>query len=407
MGTMSSTLRVKLSLAMFLEYFTWGAWYVTLGTYMISQFQAGAVQIGSAYANLSVAAIISPFFVGLIADRFFAAQRVMGVLHLTGALILYLLGTISQPSLFWWLLLLYTLLYMPTMALANSITFKQLRDGGKEFPYIRVFGTAGWIAAGLMIGFMGLESSPWIFYIAAGSSVALGILSFYLPDTPPDRQSAASLSTVLGLDALVLFKSRSFIIFFVASLAICIPLSFYYSFANPFLNDVGVSNAAGKMTLGQLSEFAFMLLIPLAFRRWGVKLLLTIGIAAWILRYVLFATGNADSGMWMLYMGILLHGVCYDFFFVTGQIYTDRQAGERFKNAAQGLITFATYGVGMLIGSYVSGWITQAHALPDGGSHLYDWRGVWLAPAGISLVILVTFISVFGSNGRKMDRVNG
>ncbi len=404
MGTMSSTLRVKLSLAMFLEYFTWGAWYVTLGTYMIDQFQAGAVQIGSAYANLSVAAMISPFFVGLIADRFFAAQRVMGVLHLAGALTLYLLGTITQPSLFWWLLLLYTLLYMPTMALANSITFKQLRDGGKEFPYIRVFGTVGWIAAGLMVGFMGLESSPWIFYIAAGSSVALGILSFYLPDTPPDRGNAASLSKVLGLDALVLFRNRSFIIFFVASLAICIPLSFYYSFANPFLNDVGVTNAAGKMTLGQLSEFAFMLLIPLAFRRWGVKLLLTIGIAAWILRYGLFANGDAGAGIWMLYFGILLHGVCYDFFFVTGQIYTDRQAGERFKNAAQGLITFATYGVGMLIGSYVSGWITHAYKLPEGAGDLYDWRGVWLVPAGISLAILVAFVMVFRANGRKTDR---
>ncbi len=406
MRSMPLSLSIRLCLLMFLEYFTWGAWYVTMGMYLFNQLQAGAIQVGSAYANLAIAAIISPLFIGLIADRFFAPRKVLAVLHLGGAITLYLLGTVNDFGIFWWLLLLYTLLYMPTMALSNSITFAQLKDGGREFPLIRAFGTLGWIVAGLLIGFAGLESSPFMFYIAALSSLLLVVLSFFLPDSRPDQTArSGSLSSALGLDALVLFKDRSFVIFFLSSLAICIPLSFYYSFTNSFLNDVGVGNAAGKMTLGQFSEFIFMLFIPLLFRRYGVKTLLIIGIVAWIVRYVLFAYGDAGAGMWMLYGGIILHGVCYDFFFVTGQIYTDQQAGDRFKNAAQGLITFATYGVGMLIGSYVSGVLTAAYALPAGSDQGYDWQGVWMVPAGISLVILVVFAFVFKEKKKAAEIV--
>lgn len=392
---MSISLRARLSLAMFLEFFTWGAWYVTLGTYLFDQFGASAVQVGSAYANFSLAAALSPVFVGLVADRYFAAQRVLGVLHLLGAGVLVMLARASEYGTFWWLLLLYTLLYAPTMALMNSITFRQLSDGGKEFPLIRVFGTAGWIVAGLLLGYLGIESSASLFYLAAGSSAVLGLVSFTLPNTPPDRTGGASLGSVLGKEALVLFRQRSFLVFFLSSLAICIPLSFYYNFANPFLNDLGIPNAAGKMTLGQFSEFLFLLVIPFAFKRFGIKAMLASGIVAWIVRYVLFAYGDIDSRMGMLYAGILLHGVCYDFFFVTGQIYVDRAAGERIRSAAQGLITFATYGVGMLIGSYVSGLITEAFALPTGAAMQFDWQKVWLIPAGIAVVVLLVFLVTF------------
>lgn len=392
---MSMSLRVRLSLAMFLEFFTWGAWYVTLGTYLFDRFGASAVQVGSAYANFSLAAALSPVFVGLVADRYFAAQRVLGVLHLLGAGVLVLLARADGYGAFWWLLLLYTLLYAPTMSLMNSVTFRQLKDAGKEFPFIRVFGTAGWIVAGLLLGYLGIESSASLFYLAAGASAVLGLVSFTLPDTPPDRTGNASLGSVLGKEALVLFKQRSFLVFFLSSLAICIPLSFYYSFANPFLNDLGILNAAGKMTLGQLSEFLFLLVIPFAFKRFGIKAMLAAGIVAWIVRYVLFAYGDADNGMGMLYVGILLHGICYDFFFVTGQIYVDRAAGERIRSAAQGLITFATYGVGMLIGSYVSGLITEWFALPAGAAMQFNWQGVWLIPAGIAAVVLVVFLLTF------------
>ncbi|HWK57279.1 MAG TPA: nucleoside permease [Parapedobacter sp.] len=392
---MSISLRARLSLAMFLEFFTWGAWYVTLGTYLFEQLGASAVQVGSAYANFSIAAALSPVFVGLVADRYFAAQRVLGVLHLLGAGILVMLARADDYGAFWWLLLLYSLLYAPTMALMNSVTFRQLKDAGREFPLIRVFGTAGWIIAGLLLGYLGIESSASLFYMAAGASAILGLVSFTLPDTPPDRTGNASLGSVLGKEALVLFKQRSFLVFFLSSLAICIPLSFYYSFANPFLNDLGISNAAGKMTLGQLSEFLFLLVIPFAFKRFGIKVILIMGIIAWIVRYILFAFGDADSGMGLLYLGILLHGICYDFFFVSGQIYVDRVAGDRIRNSAQGLITFATYGIGMLIGSYISGLITEWFMLPEGSAMQFNWQGVWLVPAGIAAVVLVVFLVSF------------
>ncbi|MEO5648458.1 MAG: nucleoside permease [Ginsengibacter sp.] len=392
---MQRSIRFRLSLLMFLEYFTWGAWYVTMGTYLFANFKADAIQVGSSYANLSIAAIISPFFVGLIADRYFSAQKVLGVLHLLGAATLYYISTITEFSTFWWLILLYTLLYMPTMALANSISFTQMKDAGKEFPAVRVLGTVGWIVAGLLIGFMGIESAALTFRVAAISSFLLGIFSFFLPDTPPKNNKNNKLSAILGLDALVLFKNKSFLVFFISSIAICIPLSFYYSFTNAFLNDIGMQNAAGKMTIGQASEFFFMLLIPLLFRRLGVKKMLMIGIGAWILRYLFFAFGDMGLNGWMLYAGIALHGICYDFFFVTGQIYTDNKAGESIKSAAQGIITLGTYGLGMLIGSYVSGFLTQHFATTINGVISYQWQLVWLMPALIAGVVLVAFAILF------------
>lgn len=398
---MKPFIRTQLSLLMFLEYFIWGAWYVTMGTYLFANLDASAVQVGSSYANLAIAAIISPFFVGLIADRYFEAQKVMGVLHISGAIVLYYVGMVGEFNEFWWLILLYTVLYMPTMALANSISFHQIKDGGKEFPMIRVFGTLGWIVAGLFIGFARLESSVLTFQIAAIGSLALGILSFFLPRTPVKDEKNASLSSILGLDAFVLFKRRSFIVFFLASIAVCIPLSFYYSFANPFLNDIGMENAAGKMTIGQVSEFVFMLLIPLLFRRLGVKRIIMIGISAWILRYLLFAYGNVGPNLWMLFMGIAMHGICYDFFFVTGQIYTDNKAGKFIKSSAQGLLTFATYGVGMLIGSYLSGMVTEKFLAPPSSAFSYDWHMVWVVPSLISCLILVVFVLFFKEDKAK------
>ena len=398
---MKQSVRVSLSVLMFLEYFTWGAWYVTMGTYLFANFKVDAIQVGSSYANLSIAAIISPFFVGLIADRYFSAQKVLGVLHLLGAATLYYISTISEFNTFWWLILLYTLLYMPTMALANSISFTQMKDAGKEFPAVRVFGTIGWIAAGLLIGFMAIESAALTFQIAAASSLLLGIFSFFLPDIPAKKNN--KLTAILGLDAFILFKSRSFVVFFISSIAICIPLSFYYSFTNSFLNDIGMQNAAGKMTLGQASEFFFMLLIPLLFRRLGVKKMLLIGIGAWVVRYLFFAYGNIGPNMWMLYAGIVLHGICYDFFFVTGQIYTDNKAGDSIKSAAQGIITFGTYGVGMLIGSYVSGFLTERYAITINGVLSYQWQLVWLMPAMIAGVVLIAFAALFSDKINKVE----
>ena len=394
---MPFSIRLRLSVLMLLQYFIWGAWYVTMGTYLFKALNANALQIGSAYANLSIAAIISPFFVGLVADRFFSAQKVLGVLHITGAIVLYIISSIKGFNEFWWLILLYTLLYMPTISLANSIAFAQMKNPGKEFPSVRVFGTLGWIIAGLLVGFMNIESSELTFRIAALCSLALGIFSFFLPDTPPNKQKA-TLSAILGTDALVMFKNKSFSVFFIASIIICIPLAFYYGFTNPFLNEVGVQNAAAKMTLGQASEFVFMLVMPLLFMKLGVKKMLLAGMLAWIIRYVFFAFGNSGSEMWMLYGGIILHGICYDFFFVTGQIYIDNKAHPAIKNAAQGLITFATYGLGMLIGSYLSGYVVNRYAFAANATTTHDWQSIWLIPAGIVLVVIIFFLLLFKEN---------
>lgn len=376
---------------MFLEYFIWGAWYVTMGTYMVEHLHATGIEIGATYSALAIATMISPFFVGLIADRFFAAQRIMGVLHLVGALLLFLATRMEHSNNFYWVILVYSLLYMPTIALSNNVAFSQMTDPGKQFPWIRVFGTLGWIVAGILIGQLGIEKTSATFYMASAVSAGLGLLSFILPNTPPKAQTADA-SQALGTDAFVLFKERPYLIFFIAAILVCIPLSFYYGFANPFLNEIHFANAASKMTLGQVSEALFILAIPFLFNRIGVKKMLLMGMTAWILRYICFAYGNAETGSWMLYAGIVLHGICYDFFFVTGYMYTEKKAGEKIKNAAQGLFTFATYGVGMFIGTKFSGYIVDQNKT---GADTHNWQNIWYVPAYIALGVLIYFILFF------------
>ncbi len=353
---------VLLSLKMFLQYFIWGGWYATMGTYMAEHLGSTGVQIGAAYSALAIATMISPFFVGLIADRFFAAQKLMGVLHLLGAALLFFATKVTGNTAFYWVIVVYSLLYMPTIALSNNVAFSQMTDPGKQFPWIRVFGTLGWIVAGLLIGKFAIEQTSSTFTMAATVSAALGLFSFILPDTSPKGKATdASASKALGTEAFVLFKNKPYLLFFIAAILICIPLSFYYGFANPFLNELNVESAATKMTLGQVSEAVFILAISFLFYRIGVKNMLLMGMIAWILRYVCFAYGNSGANTWMLYAGIILHGICYDFFFVTGFMYTEKKAGEKIKNAAQGLFTFATYGLGMFIGTWVSGFVVDKY----------------------------------------------
>ncbi len=389
---MKTNTGVLLALMMLLEYFIWGAWYVTMNPYMKEHLHSSGLQIGAAYSALAIATMISPFFVGLIADRFFAAQKIMGILHLLGAALLFLATTITGNGPFYWVILLYSLLYMPTIALSNSVAFSQMTDPGKQFPWIRVFGTVGWIVAGIIIGTMKLEKTTSTFLIAAGASAALGLISFILPNTPPKANAGnGSASKALGTEAFVLFKNRPYLIFFIAAVLVCIPLSFYYGFASGFLDELHVANAAAKMTLGQFSEGLFILAIPFLFYRIGVKKMLLLGMGAWILRYIFFAYGDNGSNLWMLYAGIILHGVCYDFFFVTGYMYTEKKAGEKIKNAAQGLFTFATYGLGMFIGTLFSGFIADKYKLAEG----HNWKQIWFVPAIIAAGVLVYFIIFF------------
>tara|TARA_R110000868_G_scaffold67413_9_gene200161 strand:+ start:1689 stop:2882 length:1194 start_codon:yes stop_codon:yes gene_type:complete len=388
---------------MFLEFFIWGGWFVTLGTFLGNNLKASGAEIGMAFSTQSWGAIIAPFIIGLIADRYFNAERILGVLHLLGAFLMYQMYGANNFSLFYPYVLGYMILYMPTLALVNSISFRQMKDPAKEFSFVRVFGTIGWIVAGLIISYVFLWDAPDAradgmlkntFLMVAIASAILGLFSFTLPKTPPGvaKGEKVTISDILGLDALKLLKDRNFLVFFIASIFICIPLAFYYQNANPFLSEIGVNNPTGKMTIGQMSEVFFMLLLPYFFKKFGFKITILAGMLAWTLRYLLFAYGNAGELTFMLLMGIGLHGICYDFFFVSGQIYTDSKAGEKYKSAAQGLITLATYGVGMLIGFWIAGKITDTYLIEE---NLHDWKTIWTYPAIFALGVLVLFVLLF------------
>jgi nucleoside transporter len=383
---------------MFLEFFIWGGWFVTLGSYLARNLSATGAESAMAFSTQSWGAIIAPFIIGLIADRWVNAERLLGAIHLVGALLMARMATVSDFSSFYPTVLAYMIIYMPTLALVNAVSFRQMRDPAREFGPIRFWGTLGWIVAGLAISYVfHWDSSEALaagalrntFMMCAVASAALGLFSFTLPATPPVPQAAggSGLRQALGLDALALLKDRNYLVFFVCSILVCIPLAFYYQYANSFLVDSGIANPTGKQTFGQMSELAFMLLLPVFLKRIGMKGTLLVGMLAWALRYALFAWGDGGAAAWMLILGIVLHGVCYDFFFVSGQVYTDARAGESHRSAAQGLITLATYGVGMLVGFNVAGRVADAHVVGAG----HDWRAIWIIPAVFAVVIAALF----------------
>jgi nucleoside transporter len=400
---MKFSMRARLSTMMFLEYFIWGAWYVTIGTWLSGSLHFNGREIGLVAGSTAAGAILAPFFVGLIADRLFAAQTVLGFLHILGAALLLLTSLQTSFVPLYALVLLYSFCFMPTLALTNSLAFRQINDPRQEFGSIRVLGSGGWIIAGLFIGTLRLEATPMPLRLAALSSLIMGFYCFTLPDTPPlARSESFTISSIFPREAVALLKERPMMIFAIASFLICIPLQFYYAFTNLYLNQAGVQNAAGKMTGGQMSELFCMILIPWFFRRLGVKYMLVAGMVAWVGRYLLFAFGDVSSHMWMLWSGILLHGICYDFFFVTGQIYIDQKADPKLRAAAQGLITFITYGLGMFVGSWLSGVVVDHFALTIAqGAMTYDWRSIWLFSAGTSAVVLIFFFLTFEDKAKR------
>ena len=406
---MKSYIKFKLSFMMFLQFFIWGGWFVTLGTFLGNNLSATGSQIAMAFSTQSWGAIIAPVFIGLIADRYFNAERILGVLHLLGFGLLYLMSETKNFSVFYPYVFGYMILYMPTLALVNSVSFNQMKDTAAEFPLIRTFGTIGWIISGIVISYVfGWDAQDSIaegalsntFKMVAIASLLLGVFCFSLPKTPPYKndQKNFSLKNALGGDALKLLNDRNFLLFFIASILICIPLAFYYQQANPFLVELGMDNPTAKMSLGQASEVLFMLLLPLFFSRFGFKNTILVGMVAWVVRYLLFAYGDVGEKTFMLITGILLHGICYDFFFVSGQIYTDFKAGEKVKSAAQGLITLATYGIGMLIGFWIAGKISDIFILESG---MHDWNMIWKFPALFALGIFVLFLLIF-----KNEKIN-
>ena len=439
---------------MFLQFFVWGAWYVTAPLYL-GTIGFDGTDFGLTYSVGPIAGILSPFFVGMVADRFFSTERVLGVLHITGGLLMFAATTLmnpeapATPSIINGVFFAHMLCYFPTLALTNSLAMHHVTDSEKEFPLIRVFGTIGWIVAGLVLGWLAWANRIEMFHLTGAAAILLGFYCFTLPHTPPPlKGKKASLRELLGADAFVLLKQRQFLVFMASSFLVCIPLAFYYQIAAKAVQQAGIENVPAMMSLGQGSEILFMILMPLFFRRLGVKWMLLIGMLAWVARYALFAAGAPDGIRWMMIAGILLHGICYDFFFVTGQIYTDRVAPAGIRAQAQGMLVLFTLGLGMLIGAQVAGVVEERNtpaesvalnaevqelggriaALEEqaaagtagldqeiavllseqtaksiGALRALNWRAIWILPAGLAALVLLLFGLLFREN-RESER---
>lgn len=397
---MSTYLKTRLAVMMFIQYVIWGAWYVTITTYLTQTLHFTGTQAGLVFSTVSIASLVSPFFVGLVADRFFATERVMAFLYVLSALLVYAVTRVTSFAAVFGLMLAFCLCYFPTVALTNSITMQSLKDPGKDFPPIRTLGTLGFIVVVSVVSLFKWEANSMQFTLAAIAAVVMAIYSLVaLPHTPPPaRGQQVTWQRAVGLDTLGMMKQSTFAVFIVASILACIPLTFYYSFANAYLNHLQVNNAGFMMTLGQWAELFMLLAMPVMFRFVSIRGVLLIGLASWALRYLLLAYGNADAGIWMFYVAILLHGACYDFFFVAGQLYTDQEAPGHLRSSAQGFITFVTYGIGMYIGSVLSGVARD---------YFPTWQSFWLSSAIMSGAIMLLVLFFFRTSAMIRAKEKG
>ncbi len=395
---MSTLLLVRLWLMVFLHYFIWGAWYSAMSTYL-SKLGFEGSEIGLAYGTTAIGALVSPFIVGIVADRFFATQRILGVLHLVGAALLYWVSTLKDFSSFYPVLIAYTITYMAGHGLTNALTLHHSKNPAKEFPFVMWMASVGWIVAGLTVNWLKFADNAGMFQLASAAALIMGLYSLTLPHTPPrGANTPVSVGALLGFDAIKLFRDRSFATFMICSFLICIPLSFYFTWTNQFMTEMNVADPTAKMTLGQVSDVVFLLMLPFLLPRLKAKGILIIGMAAWAIRFGLFALFHQQpTALWMLYTGILLHGMCYDFIFVMGRMYVDKRAGEDIRAAAQGLHAIVTLGAGMFVGSWLSGIVAQKYT--HGAMH--DWQAIWLIPAAMGAVLVIVFALLFKDNTAK------
>jgi nucleoside transporter len=392
---MSFTLYLRLWFMVFLHYFVWGTWYVTMGTYLNATLKFEGGQIGLAYGSTAIGAMVSPFFAGIIADRFFATQRLLGTLHLIGAVLLYYVSTRETFGQFYPVLIAYTVSYMAGHGLTNALTLQHSKHPAKEFPLVMLMGSVGWIVAGITVSALKFEDNAGMFRLAAGTALVMGLYSFTLPHTPPKGTGApVTARTMLGLDALQLMRDRSFATFIICSFLICVPLSFYFSWMNAFMNELKIPNAAAKMTIAQVSDVVFLLLLPFLLRRLRVKGILILGMIAWTVRFGLLAQfSQAADAAWMLFVAIAVHGMCYDYIFVMGRMYVDQRASADIRAATQGFHAFVTLGAGMFAGSWLSGVVGQHYTSNAGATHA--WSSIWLVPATMSAVLIPVFAVLF------------
>lgn len=400
---MQTQLKTKLSIFMFLQYFIWSSWYMTLGAYL-GTLKFSGEQIGLAYGAFAWGAILSPFIVGLIADRFFASEKIIAVLGIVGGLVMLLIPQLTTFGSVYATLILYCTLYAPTLALGNSLSMTHLADAKKDFPFVKIFSAVGWIAGGVVLSQLKGEQSSLQHYLAGGTSLVFGLFALTLPHTPPKKKGAdVSLGEVLGLDALALLKKPTFAIFILCMFLICIPLYFYFVNMGTYLTQLKWENMAQKMTLAQVSDVIFLLLLPVMLKKLGYKKTIFLGILAWVTRYFLLSASASSAGTTLIFGAILLHGVCYDFLFIAGQLYVDDEANERIRGAAQGLIAIILWGFGSLVGTYLAGRVMDQHKLAEAkGAIAHDWSAIWATPAWIAVGVLVTFL-IFFREPKKAD----
>lgn len=391
-------LHLRLSVLMFLQFFIWGGWMVTMGTYLLETLHFSGRQVGMVYATTAIAATVTPLWLGVLADRFFASEKLLSVLHLLGAGLLFWASYVPTFTLFYPLILLYTFCYLPTFSLSNALCFHHLERPAREFPAIRAWGTIAWIVVSVLLSYLAIEAQALPLRISAASSLLQAAYCLTLPHTPPQPGAARSLASLRGPEVRLLLNDRSFVVLIISLALICIPSAYYYSFVNPFLNEIGWQNAAGKMSIGQGVELIVILAMPWFFSHWRFRSIIFVGLLVWGLRYTWFALADTASGEWLLYAGVAVQGFAYCFTSLAAQLYIDSRVPPHLKSTAQGFIAFLTLGLGAFVGSYIAGETVSYFARPDGTHH---WPAIWALPAAVGGLVALGFLMGFKNRERS------